>query len=159
MNGSTVSLNDGLTIRSNTVLWAGGVQGNALVAGCGIEVDHGFAAINEFLQSVSHPDVFVAGDSAVVFGPDGHPYPPTAQLAWQMGELVGANLFAYFKGAHMTAFEPVNSGSLASLGRKDGIGWVGESGLKLKGMPATLMRKASDVRYLAHIDGLFSLAY
>ncbi|NBD24883.1 NAD(P)/FAD-dependent oxidoreductase [Paenibacillus glycinis] len=159
VNGSTVSLNDGRTIESNTVLWAGGVQGNALVASCGIDVDHGFAAINEFLQSVSHPDIFVAGDSAVVKGPDSHPYPPTAQLAWQMGELVGANLFAYFKGGKMVAFEPVNSGSLASLGRKDGIGWVGESGLKLKGKPASLMKKASDVRYLAHIDGLFSLAY
>ncbi|WP_219838728.1 NAD(P)/FAD-dependent oxidoreductase [Paenibacillus sp. R14(2021)] len=159
VNGSMVSMSDGRKIEAGTLLWTGGVQGNGLVANCGIAVDRGWATVNEFLQSVSHPDVFLAGDCAVVIGPDGHPYPPTAQLSWQMGELVGGNLFAQFKAAKMAAFEPVNSGSLASLGRKDGIGWIGESGIELKGMPASLMKKASDVRYLAHIDGLFSLAY
>ncbi|SDW47628.1 NAD(P)/FAD-dependent oxidoreductase [Paenibacillus sp. CF384] len=159
VDGSTVTLKDGRTIETSTLLWAGGVKGNSIVANCGIEVSHGRATVNEFLQSVSHPDVFLAGDCAVVIGPDGRPYPPTAQLSWQMGERVGGNLFAHFKDARMAAFKPVNSGSLASLGRKDGIGWIGESGIELKGMPATLMKKASDVRYLAHIDGLSLLAY
>ncbi|SFJ57655.1 NADH dehydrogenase [Paenibacillus sp. UNC496MF] len=159
LDGTTVSLSDGRTLEAGTVLWAGGVKGSPLVADCGIAVERGRASVNEYLQSVSHPEVFLAGDCAVVMGPDGRPYPPTAQLSWQMGEHVGANLFAYFKGAAMTPFEPVNSGSLASLGRKDGIGWIGENGIELKGLPATLMKKASDVRYLAHIHGLFSLAY
>ncbi|MBO7743480.1 NAD(P)/FAD-dependent oxidoreductase [Paenibacillus sp. MWE-103] len=157
--GTTVSLKDGRTIEAGTVLWAGGVKGSPLVANCGIEVDRGRASVNAYLQSVSHPDVFLAGDCAAVMGPNGVPYPPTAQLSWQMGEHVGSSLFAYFKGAKMTAFEPVNSGSLASLGRKDGIGWIGESGIELKGSPATLMKKASDVRYLSHIHGLSTLAY
>ncbi|MFC4807814.1 NAD(P)/FAD-dependent oxidoreductase [Paenibacillus sp. GCM10023250] len=159
VNGTTVSLKDGRKLEAGTVLWAGGVKGSSLVANCGIAVDRGRASVNAYLQSVSHPEVFVAGDCAVVLGPDGLPYPPTAQLSWQMGEHIGGNLYAYFKGAKMDAFEPVNSGSLASLGRKDGIGWIGESGIELKGLPATWMKKASDVRYLAHIDGLFSLAY
>ncbi|MBP3963047.1 NAD(P)/FAD-dependent oxidoreductase [Paenibacillus lignilyticus] len=159
VNGSTVSLSDGRAIETGTFIWTGGVQGNSLVANCGIEVNCGRATVNEFLQSVSHSDVFLAGDCAVVFGPDGQPYPPTAQLAWQMGEHVGENLHAYFKGTKMAAFEPINSGSLASLGRKDGIGIIGESGIELKGLPATLMKKASDVRYLTHIKGLSLLAY
>ncbi|SFJ36790.1 NADH dehydrogenase [Paenibacillus sp. UNC496MF] len=159
VDGSSVSLTDGQTIESGTVIWAGGVQGNSLVANCGIDVDRGRATVNEYLQSVSHPDVFLAGDCAIVFGPDGLPYPQTAQLAWQMGELVGSNLFAFFKGGKMAAFKPVNSGSLASLGRKDGIGMIGESGLELRGLPASLMKKASGMRYLAHINGLFALAY
>ncbi|SFJ35046.1 NADH dehydrogenase [Paenibacillus sp. UNC496MF] len=157
--GTTVSLKDGRTIEAGTVLWAGGVKGSPLVANCGIEVDHGRASVNAYLQSVSHPDVFLAGDCAAVMGPNGLPYPPTAQLSWQMGEHVGSSLFAYFTGAKMKAFEPINSGSLASLGRKDGIGWIGESGIELKGFPATLMKKASDVRYLSHIHGLSTLAY
>lgn len=159
VNGAAVSLKDGRTIDTNTLVWTGGVQGNSLVANCGIEVNRGRATVNEFLQSVSHPDVFLAGDCAVVFGPEGRPYPPTAQLAWQMGEVVGANIAASFKGSAMGTFHPVFSGTLASLGRKDGIGTIGESGIKLKGTPASLMKKASNARYLTHIDGLFSLAY
>ena len=38
-------------------------------------------------SSNKHSDVFVVGDSAVAFGSNGRPYPPTAQNAWQMGEL------------------------------------------------------------------------
>ncbi|MEK3912209.1 NAD(P)/FAD-dependent oxidoreductase [Paenibacillus sp. FSL H7-0331] len=159
VNGPTVSLKDGRTIDTHTLVWTGGVQGSSLVANCGVEVNRGRATVNESLQSVSHPDVFLAGDCAVVFGPEGRPFPPTAQLAWQMGELAGANIAAHFKGTTMDSFNPVFSGTLASLGRKDGIGSVGGSGIELKGTPASLMKKASNARYLSHINGLFALAY
>jgi len=159
VNGSIVTLKDGRTIETGTLVWTGGVQGHNLVANCGIEVNRGRASVNEFLQSVSHPDVFLAGDCAVVFGPGDRPYPPTAQLAWQMGELVGANIAASYNGYAMQSFSPVFSGTLASLGRKDGIGSIGENGIELKGAPASLMKKASNARYLSHINGLFALAY
>ncbi|WP_421616868.1 NAD(P)/FAD-dependent oxidoreductase [Brevibacillus sp. TJ4] len=159
MKESTVLLKDGTSIETKTMVWTGGVQGNAVVANSGLEVNRGRATVTEFLQSTSHPDVFLAGDSAVVMGPEGRPYPPTAQLAWQMGETVGYNLHAYFKGYKMDAFSPVFSGTLGSLGRKDAIGTIGSSQIKLKGTPATLMKEASNIRYLAHINGLFSLVY
>lgn len=159
VNGPAVTLKDGRTIETNTLVWTGGVQGSAVVGASGVEVNRGRATVNANLQSTSHPDVFLAGDCAVVFGPEGRPYPPTAQLAWQMGELVGANIAAYLNGASMNEFNPVFSGTLASLGRKDGIGTIGASGIELRGAPASLMKKASNARYLAHIEGLFSLAY
>lgn len=156
---NSVSLKDGSTIETSTLVWTGGVTGNSVVANCGIEVNRGRATVNECLQSTSHSDIFVAGDSAIVMGPEGRPYPPTAQLAWQMGETIGYNLFAYFKEAPMDPFQPVFSGSLGSLGRKDAIGTIGASKLKLKGKPAMMMKEASNLRYLSHINGLFTLAY
>ncbi|MED4601415.1 NAD(P)/FAD-dependent oxidoreductase [Paenibacillus validus] len=159
MTETSVSLKDGSVIETSTLVWTGGVQGNSVVANCGIEVNRGRATVTESLQSTSHPDVFVAGDSAVVMGKEGRPYPPTAQLAWQMGETIGYNIFASYNGAPMQSFEPVFSGTLASLGRKDGIGTIGGNQTKLKGLPATLMKEASNVRYLSHINGLFTLAY
>ncbi|MGE6833643.1 NAD(P)/FAD-dependent oxidoreductase, partial [Priestia megaterium] len=125
----------------------------------GIEVNRGRALVNEFLQSTSHKDVFLAGDSAVVMGPEGRPYPPTAQLAWQMGEVVGVNLAVATRGGAMESFVPVFSGTLGSLGRKDAIGIIGGNKTQLKGLPASLMKEASNVRYLSHIKGLFALAY
>jgi NADH dehydrogenase len=157
---NTVSLKSGQTIESNTIIWTGGVKGNDVVGTCGIAQDRGRATVTSTLQSVSHPDVFLAGDCAVVF-PEGseRPYPPTAQLAWQMGETVGYNLSVQVKGGVMEKFSPVFSGTLGSLGRKDGIGTIGGSNTQLKGLPATLMKEASNVRYLSHIHGLFALAY
>lgn len=76
-----------------------------------------------------------------------------------MGELIGYNLFAYLEGKTLETFKPVNSGTLASLGRKDAVAIIGANSTPLKGLPASLMKEASNVRYLTHIKGLFSLAY
>ncbi|WP_248924313.1 NAD(P)/FAD-dependent oxidoreductase [Paenibacillus hamazuiensis] len=159
VQGRNVILKDGTSIETNTLVWTGGVTGNSVVAASGIENNRGRATVTAGLKSTSHPDVFLAGDSAVVMSPEGRPYPPSAQIAWQMGETVGYNLYAEFKGLPLKEFKPVFSGTLASLGRKDAIGTIGGSQLRLKGTPASLMKEASNVRYLSHINGLFSLAY
>lgn len=156
---NVIDLKDGQKVVANTFVWTGGVQGNPLIGESGLEVNRGRATVNEFLQSTSHKDVFVAGDSAVVFAEDGRPYPPTAQIAWQMGELIGYNLYAFLKDKSFESFSPINSGTLASLGRKDGVAIVGASSTPLKGLPATLMKEASNIRYLSHIKGLFSLVH
>ncbi|MGM9926066.1 MAG: NAD(P)/FAD-dependent oxidoreductase [Bacillus sp. (in: firmicutes)] len=159
VNGNVIDLKDGQKIVANTFVWTGGVQGNPLVGQSGLEVNRGRATVNDFLQSTSHKDVFVVGDSAVYFAPDGRPYPPTAQIAWQMGELVGYNLYALLENKAMEAFAPINSGTLASLGRKDAVAAIGANSAQLKGLPATIMKEASNVRYLSHIKGLFALTY
>lgn len=160
VEGNEISLKDGSKIVANTFVWTGGVQALPIVAESGLETDRGKATVNEFLQSKSHEDVFVVGDSAVAFPPEGgRPYAPTAQNAWQMGELVGYNLFAYLNGKTMEKFAPVNSGTLASLGRKDAVAEIGGNSTPLKGLPASLMKEASNIRYLTHIKGLFALAY
>lgn len=159
VEGNVIDLKDGQKIVSNTFVWTGGVQGNPLVGESGLEVNRGRATVNGYLQSTSHPDVFVAGDSAVVFAADGRPYPPTAQIAWQMGELIGYNLYAYLTNKSCEEFAPINSGTLASLGRKDGVATIGANSTSLKGLPATLMKEASNIRYLSHIKALYALAY
>ncbi|MFC5652555.1 NAD(P)/FAD-dependent oxidoreductase [Paenibacillus solisilvae] len=157
---TSVTLKDGNVINSSTIIWTGGVKGNPVVGSSGLAEDRGRSTVTSTLQSTSHPEVFLAGDCAVVF-PEGseRPFPPTAQLAWQMGETVGYNLSVLIKGGVMDKFSPVFSGTLGSLGRKDAVGTIGGSGTQLKGLPATLMKEASNVRYLSHIHGLFALAY
>lgn len=155
-----VDLKGADSIETKTMIWTGGVQGNTVVANSGIEVNRGRATVTQNLQSTSHENIFVAGDSAVYFAPGAErPFPPTAQLSWQMGDLIGYNLFAYLKNGEMATFHPVISGTLASLGRKDGIGTLGGNATKLKGLPASLMKEASNMRYLSHINGFSTLAY
>ncbi|MGM0878082.1 MAG: NAD(P)/FAD-dependent oxidoreductase [Bacillota bacterium] len=159
VTGNVVDLKDDQKIVTNTFVWTGGVQGNPLVGESGLGVNRGRATVNKYLQSTSHPDVFVAGDCAVVFSPDDRPYPPTAQIAWQMGELIGYNLFAYLENKSFEEFNPINSGTLASLGRKDAVATIGANSTQFKGLPASLMKEASNIRYLSHIHALFSLAH
>lgn len=160
VKGNVIELKNGQTIVANTLIWTGGVAALPVVGESGLEVDRGKATVNEYLQSKSHNDVFVVGDSALAFPEDGgRPYAPTAQNAWQMGELVGYNLYAALEGHKMNKFVPVNSGTLASLGRKDAVATVGANETPLTGLPATLMKEASNIRYLSHIKALYALAY
>lgn len=161
VEGNVISLKDGSTITANTFVWTGGVAALPIVQESGLECDRGKAVIDEYLRSKSHPDVYVVGDASVALPEDGgRPlYAPTAQNAWQMGETCGYNLFAELNGQKLEQFDPINSGTLASLGRKDGVAMVGGTNLKLKGLPASLMKQASHVRYLSHIKALYGLAY
>ena len=161
MKVSVISLKDREPIVANTLVWTGGIAPLPIVGESGLACDRGKATINEFLQSTSHDNVFIIGDASVALPADGgRPlYAPTAQIAWQMGELAGYNLFAQSVGQPLESFSPVNSGTLASLGRKDAVATIGAHNTELRGLPATLMKEASNVRYLAHIKALFGLVH
>lgn len=159
VEGNVIQLKDREPIVANTLVWTGGVAPLPLIAESGLECDRGKALINDFCQSTSHPDVFVIGDaSAHIPNPGDRPtYAPTAQVAWQQGEITGYNVFAAVRGADMKEFVFTNSGTLGSLGRKDGIATIGASNTQLVGLPASLMKEASNIRYMTHIKSLFGI--
>jgi NADH dehydrogenase len=108
--------------------------------------------VDEYLRAPGYENVFVVGDCALVFNEQGRPYPPTAQIAVQEGENCGDNLVALIRKEKMTPFVPNLQGTLASLGKGEGIGIVGQK--KVFGPTAALLKKGSDLRYLYKIGGL-----
>jgi len=147
-----VLLATGEEIKSKTVIWAAGVRGNSIVEKAGFEVMRGRVKVDEYLRAPGHENVFVVGDCALIFNEEGRPYPPTAQIAVQEGERLGENLAAMIRGELTQKFTPHLQGTLASLGRGEGIGQVGSK--KLFGSTAAMMKKASDLRYLYKIGGV-----
>lgn len=160
MEAGLAHLKDGRTVSTRTMVWTGGVRGHSIVAASGIAVDgRGRATVNAHLQSASHLDVFVVGDSALVLNQEGRPFPPTAQLASQMGLHCGKQIHTLIKGeGKLEEFHPRLSGTLASLGKKDAIGMVGQRKFEVTGKPASLLKDASKLRYLSQIGGLFARA-
>lgn len=120
-----VVLANGEEIKAATVVWAAGVRGNSIVEKSGFEVMRGRVKVDEFLRAPGYDNVFVVGDCALIFNDEGRPYPPTAQIAVQEGEALGDNLAALIRGEVMMPFKPALQGSLASLGKGEGIGMVG----------------------------------
>ncbi|MFF2530017.1 NAD(P)/FAD-dependent oxidoreductase [Brevibacillus sp. DP1.3A] len=147
-----VLLATGEEIKSKTVVWAAGVRGNSIVEKAGFEVMRGRVKVDEYLRAPGHENVFVVGDCALIFNEEGRPYPPTAQIAVQEGETLGENLAALVRGDLPQKFTPHLQGTLASLGKGEGIGQVGSK--KLFGSTAAMMKKASDLRYLYKIGGV-----
>lgn len=148
----SVELANGDKIRSKTVIWTGGVRGNRIVEEAGFEAIRGRVKVDATLRAPGYTDVFVIGDASVVFNAEGRPYPPTAQIAVQQGVVCAHNLIALIRGGRLQPFVPHIQGTLASLGRKTGVGIVGK--IKLKGGTALWMKKASDLRYLYKLGGV-----
>lgn len=119
-DGKTVSLKDGRTINSATVIWAAGIKGNipngidtSLIArGNRIKV-------NRFNQVNGFENIFAIGDVAHMEEPNypnGHPQ--VAPVAMQQADLLVKNLKEWnVGGLPIKEFSYYDKGSMATVGR------------------------------------------
>lgn len=155
VEAGVVHLDGADPVEAGTIIWTGGVRANPLLSELGFTCDRrGRAKVNPFLQSVDDERIFVGGDSAWCDDEAGRPLPPTAQVASQMGALIGHNLHALARGmaAEMKPFHASLKGTLASLGRDTGVGDMG--GIPVRGMVASIAKEATKVKYLWELGGL-----
>lgn len=147
-----VVVGEGEEIKSQTVIWTGGVRGNRLIDEAGFETMRGRVKVDEFLRAPGHENIYILGDNSLVFNPEGRPYPPTAQIAMQQGVNCAHNLVASIRNQPLKTFNYVNKGTVASLGKGEAIGVA--FGKKYKGRVAAWLKKAIDLRYLFIIGGI-----
>ncbi|WP_409302486.1 NAD(P)/FAD-dependent oxidoreductase [Peribacillus sp. SCS-155] len=140
-------------IKAKTVVWAAGVRGSSVIEQSGIEAMRGRVKVNPDLRAPGHDNIFVIGDSSLVINEEiNRPYPPTAQIAMQQGEVVAKNLTALIRNeTNLQSFTPDIKGTVCSLGHDDAIGVV--FGKKLVGKKASFMKKMVDNRALFMIGG------
>lgn len=104
-------------LESVVTLWAAGVQASPLGKLLGVETDRrGCVMVNETLNPVGHPEIFVCGDLAH-FEQDGHQVPGVAQPAMQMGDHVGKMIQQDMARQARTPFHYFDKGDMATIGR------------------------------------------
>ncbi|MEH7251735.1 NAD(P)/FAD-dependent oxidoreductase [Neobacillus niacini] len=140
-------------IHSETVVWAAGIRGNSIIEKSGFEAMRGRVKVQQDLRVPGFDDVFIIGDSSLVINEEiNRPYPPTAQIAMQQGEVVARNLAALIRNkTELETFTFDNKGTVCSLGEDDAIGVV--FGKKITGAKASFMKKVVDNRSLFMIGG------
>lgn len=140
-------------IKAGTVVWAAGVRGNRLIETSGIENMRARVKVEKDLRAPGFDDVFVVGDCALMINEEiNRPYPPTAQIAMQQGDMCANNIIALMKGKPTAEFVPDLKGSVCSLGDSDAIGVVFDK--KLTGTKASIMKKVIDNRALYMVGGV-----
>lgn len=146
--------NDSEEIKAGTVVWAAGVRGNSIIEKSGIEAMRGRVKVQPDLRIPGSDHVFVIGDCSLFINEEiNRPYPPTAQIAMQQGEVCARNLAALIRNkTELEAFKPDIKGTVCSLGHDDAIGMV--YGKKLYGSKASFMKKVVDNRALLMVGGL-----
>ncbi|MFK2826518.1 NAD(P)/FAD-dependent oxidoreductase [Bacillus sp. B190/17] len=141
-------------IKAGTVVWAAGVRGNEIIEKAGIDNMRARVKVNPDLRAPGEEDIFVIGDSSLIINEEiNRPYPPTAQIAMQQGEVCARNLVRLVKGnaEELETFKPDIKGTVCSLGDDDAIGVV--FGKKVTGTKASFMKKMVDNRALLMIGG------
>lgn len=150
-----VHLKTGDIIETDTMIWTGGVRGIPQVIDAGFETEpRGRAKVDEHMRALGHDNVWIVGDACFVLSPEGRPYPPTGQIATQMGTNAAVNIYATIKHIKLEKFEPHLYGAVASLGRKAAVANLSPK-FKPKGWLAYRIKDASKLRYLSSIGALF----
>jgi NADH:ubiquinone reductase (H+-translocating) len=120
--GVTVSV-DGAEerIEARTAIWAAGVRAagfsRALAEATGASTDRaGRVRIEPDLTIPGHPEISAVGDTSLLEGPDGKPYPGLATVAIQQARHVAKAIRQGAPGA-ATPFHYLDKGALAVVGR------------------------------------------
>ncbi|MGW2664099.1 NAD(P)/FAD-dependent oxidoreductase [Nocardia tengchongensis] len=113
---------DGALLAADATVWTAGFAVHPIAAASGLAVEpNGQITVDRQLRSVSHPDVYVAGDSVFVIGENGRPLPMSCASAGFTGMQAAAAIIGDLTGRKIKATALTYVGNHISLGRKDGI--------------------------------------
>lgn len=117
VDASGADLADGRRRDAEIVVWATGAAAAPWLRDTGLALDErGFVAVDACLRSVSHRNVFAAGDVAAVLP---HPREKAGVYAVRQGPPLAENLQRFLDGAPLKPFDP-QPRALALIGEGDG---------------------------------------
>ncbi|HEV8229519.1 MAG TPA: NAD(P)/FAD-dependent oxidoreductase [Candidatus Limnocylindria bacterium] len=142
---------DGRTITSNTVIWAGGVKTNPIVAACDLpKAKDARIVVDAMFRAGGRDDVLALGDAAY-FEQDGTPLPMLAQVAVLEAPAAAKSLARLVRGEPPVPYRYERKGDLVALGRTSAAAeFARPVHLVLSGLPAWTVWRAN---YLMQLVG------
>jgi NADH dehydrogenase len=120
-----VTLSDGSTIPSCTVIWTAGTSPHPLLAALPCTRERGRVIVNEYMEVPEWPGVWALGDCALVPNrKTGTYYPPTAQHALREAKVLAHNITAALRGGQKKPFIFTTLGQLAAIGKRTGVAHI-----------------------------------
>lgn len=131
----SVTLDNGERVAAHTTIWCAGIAPSPLIGRLGLPTDdRGYILCDPDLRVRGMKNVWAIGDCAVNPGPDGRPYPATAQHAVRQGIHLAQNLARVLRGLPAVPCVLKNFGALAAIGCRTAVAKI--FGMKLSGFPA-----------------------
>ncbi|MFF9807243.1 NAD(P)/FAD-dependent oxidoreductase [Streptomyces coeruleorubidus] len=113
---------DGTALASDATVWTAGFAVSPIAVAGGLEVtENGRIVVDRTMRSVSHPNVYAAGDSAYAIGDNGRPLPMSCASAGCTGMQATTAIVARLTGREVSNTRLDYHGNHISLGRRDGI--------------------------------------
>lgn len=141
-----VTLDDGSHLAFDITVWATGAAAPAWLAETGLARDEGgFIQVDDHLRSVSHPEIFAAGDAAMI---EGTTLPRSGVYAVRQGGVLADNLRRELLGQPTRPFKPQRRFlRLIATGPRHAVATRG--GLALSGAWAWRWKDWIDRRFMA----------
>lgn len=139
----------------DTLIWAGGVRGNPVVAEAFAADSRDRAYVDAYLRAEGYPNVYIIGDTALArVAKTGEPVPPTAQAALQQADVAAAHLLHRLTGTppYVAPYAGRNRGVLVSVGPHMGLGQWGP--MRGSGWMWKLLKDANDFRYRTKVKAV-----
>lgn len=151
LNESSVTLSDGQSIESATVIWAGGFRANPLTAQVHAECDRsGRLVVDRNLRVAEAPTIFAAGDTANAVTDDlGHRALMSCQHANRLGAAAGFNAAADLLGVPLEPYQQKNYVTCLDLGPSDAVftrGW--DAKVEMSGDKAKAMKREINTQWI-----------
>ncbi|MEU4416069.1 MULTISPECIES: NAD(P)/FAD-dependent oxidoreductase [Nocardia] len=113
---------DGTVFDAAATVWAAGFAVEPIAVASALVVEpNGQITVDRQMRSVSHPDVYVAGDSAFVIGDNGLPLPMSCASAGFTSMQAAATIVGDLTGRKISTTSLSYVGNHISLGREDAI--------------------------------------
>ncbi|AGB41902.1 NADH dehydrogenase, FAD-containing subunit [Halobacteroides halobius DSM 5150] len=148
-------------IRTQTLVWTGGVKTKSLVKKLGLELNRrDRIEVNKYLQT-SIDNIFAIGDNAYFETEDEWVLPQLVEAAVQAGKCVAQNIHAQITGSKMKEFDPQLHGVMVSIGSNYAVAELNPiSGITipLVGFLAMMTKHLINMHYLFEVNG-FSLIW
>ena len=138
-----------LAPKGSVVLWAAGAQAHRWQRACGVALSaSGYFLIDGYLRSISHPEVFAAGDCAEWETP----LPKAGVYAVRMGPVLSRNLRAALGPGRLQSYKPQRR-HLVLLSTADGSAIASRGSLSASGVWAWRWKDYLDRRFLRRFEG------
>ena len=122
-DGDLLTLKDGTTFPTDTVIWTAGVKG-APISGLPMEsiVIGNRISVDEYNQVISTDSIFAIGDVAAhITNEDPKGLPMLAPVAKQQGMHLAKNILNLINSQEIEPFTYKNKGTMATIGRKKAV--------------------------------------
>ncbi len=121
-NGQRVTLGDGSTIETQTLIWTAGAKAAEIIDSLGVEqASMGRVRVTTSLQLPLFPEAFVIGDAAFLVNGNGQPLPMLSTVAIQQGKSAAKNIRRLVDGKEPLPFHYKDPGLLATVGRNAAV--------------------------------------
>lgn len=147
---TSVTLSEGEVLPTDFMIYAGGIEPNALVYTLDIEKNsRGYIQTQETLQTTKYPEVFAIGDCTNIYKDD-KALAPTADIAEQMGALCAKNITALIEKKALKKQNIKSRGILIALGRNYSAAKI--FGFHFDGFLAYMAKKIVEKVYFKKLD-------